>query len=200
MRSVGGDPRKFAVRRLLLGILLGVAALGFLIYQWRWISSAMHGPVPITLDELRQLEDPSTLRNPWVSLTYEQAIDTKLGLVSKKGGQSTPKSAYLLIKVGDRWLITEVPPSHSGREVVGYLDTWSTPLRKKAIDQIKANFPGQQAALLPYQFDAEYSYRGQCYAMVGVIGFFLLVGIVLAGMGLVGLLRNPRPDYGSGVA
>ena len=41
---------------------------------------------------------------------------------STKSGKTTQRSKYLLIRVGDRWLITDVPANFQGFEVVGYLD------------------------------------------------------------------------------
>jgi hypothetical protein len=66
--------------RVGLGILLVIGSVGFLLYNLRWIRSAFAGPVPITLTELRKLDDPGKLTNPWVTFTYEQSVDTGLRL------------------------------------------------------------------------------------------------------------------------
>src|SRR5262249_577465 len=118
--------------------------------------------------------------NPWISFTFNEAIDTGLVMERKKGGTTTPRSKYLLIRVGDRWLITDVPASFSGTQVVGYLDTWWSPLSRKVIDQLTGRFRGHD--IPPYQLNAEYSYRGQCYAMLGIAGFIFLVGFVVIGL------------------
>ena len=43
---------------------------------------------------------------------------------------------------------------------------------------------------LPYQADAEYSYRGQCWSLLGIDGFLILVGFYLLGLALASEWRE----------
>lgn len=190
------DPRHQAIARLIFGVALLGTGLLMIFWNFRWIASAMAGPVPITLAEVRQLGDPGTLANPWVSFTFDRAIDTKLSLVSSKGGQSTPKSHYILVQVQDRWLITEIPYNHTSNQVVGYLDVWSTPLRREAVAKIHAGQPGEANQILPFQLDAEYGYRGQCIAMAAVAVFCIVCGLVLAASSRAALTAASSSDFG----
>ena len=183
--------------RVGLGILLVIGSVGFLLYNIRWIRSAFAGPVPITLAELRKLEDPGKLTNPWVTFTYEQSVDTGLQLVnqSRRGGGDTVASSYLLVKVEDRWLITEVKAGQKGKTVTGYLAKWSTPLRLDAVDKVKAAQPDKAKLLLPYQFDGEYRYWEEAMYMVGLLSVLGVLGLILGIWGLIsmtGASRRPR--------
>src|ERR1700722_11287790 len=109
--------RQRARAQLFLGGVLLVGALGLTIANTRWIVSVWNGPAPITLTELRQLQDPATLPNPWVSFTFNQVIDTGLLLSSRRNFTTTTKARYLLVQVGDRWLITALPANHAGNQV-----------------------------------------------------------------------------------
>jgi hypothetical protein len=174
--SIGGE--KQARNGLIAGIVIAVVCLGVLLYNFRWIKNVVQGPVPITLAELRKVQGPNELPNQWVSFTFDNAIDSGVGLVEQRGGQETAKSRYLLVQVEDRWLITEVPTKFTGKQVVGYAENWWAPLQKNAIEDIKKRNPGNQ--LLPFQIDAEYAQRGQCDTMIGLLGVFLLIGVAAA--------------------
>lgn len=175
---------------LLIGLLMVVVSLGVLIWQARWVRSAIAGPVPITAAELRQLDNPAKLDNPWVVYTFDNALDTKLGIAEQRGGVETPRTHYLLTQVQDRWLVTEVPHNFQGQQVTGYLDVWSAPLRKEALEKIGAAMPAQKPLLLPFQLDAEYGYRSQCWAMLGLCGFFFLGGLAMVGYGVKDLMAS----------
>lgn len=165
--------------RLVIGIVIVLGAVGFVLYHGRWVRSAFQGPVPVTLASLQEVKDPKSLSNPWISLSFNEAIDTGLVMESTNSGTTTVRSKYLLIQVGDRWLITDVPAGFTGNQVIGYLDKWWSPLSNKVIDQIRGRFPGRD--ILPYQLNAEYSYKGQCLALLGIAGFIFLVGLAIAG-------------------
>ena len=163
------------VGQLVFGIILVGVSIVVLVLNLKWIQTVFAGPVPIKLEDLRNVQSPSDLPNQWVSFTFETGMDTGVALVSNRS--KTPKAHYLLVQVKDRWMIVEVPPDHSGKQVVGYVEAWSAPLNKKVIADIGSKFPNHPQ--LPIQVDAVYSQRGQCYAMLGIMAFFLLFGVGL---------------------
>jgi hypothetical protein len=101
-------------------------------------------------------------------------------MVSTKSGKTTQRSKYLLIQVGNRWLLADIPIAFTGNQVVGYLDKSWSPLSKKVIDQIRGRFPDRD--IFPYQLNAEYSYNGECFAMLGIAPFIILVGLWIIGL------------------
>jgi hypothetical protein len=177
---------------LIFGIACLIGSIVLVVWNLRWVRSAMAGPVKKSIAELAKIEDPARLDNPWVTIPLNGAIRTQVALQSTKGGSTTLKSRFLLLPVEGRYLIVEVPANHSGGEATGYLDRWSAPLRLKAITGVEAEKPESKGKFLPYQFDGEYSYRGQCWAMLGVAGFGLVCGIFLTGAWLVAVTRKPE--------
>jgi hypothetical protein len=177
---------------LLFGLACLIGSIVLVLWNLRWVRSAMAGPVKISAAELAKLDDPAKLDNPWVTIPLDGKQETQLGISSKRGGSVTEKSRYLLVPVGERFLIAEVPANHSGNEATGYLDRWSAPLRKEAIGKIEGKFPQLKAQMLPYQFDAEYGYRSQCWAMLGIAGFGLVCGLFLTGTYVVAATRKPE--------
>lgn len=176
--EIDGSYRKKAFQQLALGGALLLIALVLLLFNGRWINSAIAGPVPMTLAELRAMQVVNTLTNPWVTITYNNAIETDLIMVSTRKGTSTNRSRYLLIQVGDRWLIADVPHDYRGNQLTGYLDAWWSPLSREVIEKIGSKYPAQKPLFLPFQMNAEYSYRGQCAALVAIISFLLISGVV----------------------
>lgn len=171
-----------ARNRGIVGIVMILVSLGTFTYNWRWIRSAIDGPVPITLAELRQLKDPASLPNPWISFTCDKSLETGVHIDNVKRSAQWRKSNFLLVEVQDRWLIAEVPPSHSGKEFVGYLDTWKDSMRVEAVDMVKKNmevrdqWPPKQVQIMPYQLNTEYSYRGNCIGLCVLLGIVFIVG------------------------
>ena len=92
------EPRKRAKAQLAIGVLMVAIGATILFFNWRWTRSALAGPVPITLAELRRLDDPKSLANPWVSFTCDEVIETGLGISSTKSGQTTEKTRFLLVR------------------------------------------------------------------------------------------------------
>jgi hypothetical protein len=176
--------------RLFVGVIVLLGALGLVLYHTRWVLSVFQGPVPITLATLQELKDPDTLSNPWVSFTFNEAIDTGFVMQSTKSGNTTQRSKYLLIQVGNRWLLADVPFAFTGNQVVGYLDRWWSPLSKQVIDQVRGRFPDRD--IFPYQLNAEYSYRGQCFAMLGIAAFIFLAGLAIIGFALSDMRKLKR--------
>ncbi len=178
--------RKQAAARLTLGLIFVVASLGGLFWQLRWVRSAFAGPVAITPAELRELADPDTLANPWISLTYDRSVETRMSIVSTSLWETilgTGRSRYLLIQIQDRWLIAEVPDDHAGNQLTGSLETWGTPLRRETLETIHARFPAHQT--LPFQVDARIPYRRECFAFLTLITVFFLTGVYLIRFGMV---------------
>jgi hypothetical protein len=183
------DPVKRAVTMLGLGTVLFLVGIIVLGLNLRWTFNVLRGPTPIKLEDLDAVKTPEDLSNQWVSFTFDNAIDTGLGIVSKRGGRETPRSRFLLIQVKDRWLIADVPAKHEGNQVVGYVETWSVPLRRESMDKIRGKFPNHQ--MMPFQLNAEYAQRTQCFSMLGIVAACLIIGAVLAGMGVFGLVFKP---------
>ena len=179
------------VGQLIFGAILVVASLVVLSLNLKWITSVFAGPVEIKIADLRNVEDPRSLPNQWVSFTFGNAVETGVALVGSRS--STPKARYLLVQVQDRWLVAEVPPDHVGNEIIGYVEAWSAPLNRKVLEDIAAKFP--QHPQLPIQVDAVYNQRVQGYSLLGVMGFFLIAGLALLVAGFLTRRRQLREEY-----
>lgn len=59
---------------------------------------------------------------------------------------------------------------------------------QRCAKDIQTYFP--QYKLLPYQVDAEYSYRGQCWSVLGIGGFLMLGGFYFLGLALASEWRE----------
>lgn len=180
---------------LAIGAAIMLVAVGIVGYQNRWVRSAFRGPVPVTTADLRDLNNPDDLSNPWVTLTFDEAIDTGFVMENTKGGNTTQRSKYLLIRVGDRWLIADVPPDFSGKQVVGHLDRAWSPLGLKVVSHVKTRFGNRD--ILPYELNGTYDYRGQCFAFLGLVGALFLLGgyfVVLSAKNLRTLRRSAADD------
>ena len=179
------------IGQLVFGIILAGVSIVVLVLNLKWIDAVFAGPAPIKLDDLRNVKNPRELPNQWVSFIFTKGIDTGVALVSDRS--KTPKARYLLVQVQDRWMIVEVPPDHAGNEVIGYVEAWSAPLNQKVIRDIGAKFPDRP--LLPIQVDAVYSQRGQCYALLAIMGFLLVFGLGLVIMSFVTRRRQVDEGY-----
>jgi hypothetical protein len=170
---------KAARARFVIGTIFILIGMALPIWQWKWIQSAMHGPTPITAADINKLEDPATLENPWVTLRFDNSIET--GVESVERGRFSMilgeiRSKYLLIQVRDEWLVARVLQDFQGKEVVGYLDRWWTPLAREKLEEVTTAFPGRD--LTPFQLDAAYPYRREAYALIAVSGLLITAGVI----------------------
>ena len=148
------DNRGYGWFIILLG-LGGVIAGGVLIHaHWRTLKGYVHERPRITIATLSKIESPDGLPTPYVSLPPCQVIDTG---VRRYLGRRRFQVNYVLVPVGDRFLLTEIPwnqPSKpSGISLSGHLDKWE-PNRNGGGIMAEVKARGYGDRLLPYQLDA----------------------------------------------
>jgi hypothetical protein len=145
------DKQNYGWFLILLG--LGGAIGGGVVPHGHWhtLKSYVQEPEVVTPAYLSKIESPDELSSPYVSLCPSKVIDTGVRrFIGRRGYQVN----YILIPVGDRYLLTEVLYSYrSGTTLVGQLEQWQ-PNRNGGgiLAEVKSRGYGER--LLPYQFDA----------------------------------------------
>jgi hypothetical protein len=179
---------KNARGRVIVGVFIVLAAVGLAFYNYRWIRSVIEGPVHVSLADLQQVQDPSDLSNSWIILAFTETSDTGLGIDRQSQIQS---SKFILIRVGERWLIADVPRRFIGsKEVQGYLEAWWTPFQRDKIKEIEKRFPDRD--IVPYQLDCTYAVKNQGLGMVAIIGLLVVFGIFVTEYGWSDLRKLKR--------
>ena len=178
-------PRKNKSQRKkhpVLGSILLVVGLAIPLYNWKWVFAAQIG----------EIENPEKLPSAWVSFAADKPLDTGLGLLEE--GTRKPVSRYVLVPLRAwnipgrlNWLVVEAPVKQKDGRLTGCLMTWSTPLRKKALDRIRLKFPHD--TLMPFQMDATYDFRGQCWAMLAMAGIVVVIGLWILLLGFAPLRK-----------
>lgn len=170
---------------MLVGLLVFIAAVCILptsfglIYNADWIRKAHNGPQSITLRELRQLKNPDKLATPLVQFTYEEAVDTDVGLGRRRFGEQSMTTRFVFIRVEDRFLLAQIPVNHQDKTVEGEVAVWTSDKQRDAIAKATANRPEEKRLMLPFVFDAHTSYRSQCFSMVLFCAVVILIGVAL---------------------
>jgi hypothetical protein len=172
------DNRGYGWFMILVG-LGGVIAGGVLARgHWRTLRGYVQEREPVTFAKLRKIESPDELPSPYVSLPGSQVIDTG---VRRHVGRRGVQLHYVLVPVGDRYLLAEVHFSHrSGTALSGHLEQWE-PRRNGGgiLDEVKARGYGKR--LLPYQLGAVGDGGMPVDAALGPL--LILAGLVFAGVG-----------------
>ncbi len=132
MNPATPQAKSLRTKRSVLGLVFLFVGLALLVCNWRWISSAFHGPVQMSIAEVARIKDPSELPNPWVSFISVAPVETGMGLFEE--GTKKPISRYILVGLAGKWLVAKVPYAYQGTRLTGCLETWSVPLRKKSLD------------------------------------------------------------------
>ena len=145
------DNRGYGWFLILLG-LGGVIAGGVVAHaQWRTLKCYVQEPKMVTPAYLSKIESADKLSTPYVSLCPPKVFDTGVRrYITRRGFQVN----YVLIPVGDRYLLTEVLANYrEGTTLVGHLEQWQ-PNRNGGgiLAEVKSRGYGER--LLPYQFDA----------------------------------------------
>jgi hypothetical protein len=187
--------RATSIGRAIVGALLFVGALIALGINSRWISNVMAGPQPITAEDLAKLDNPNSLRNPWVKVSAKQRRETEIRQDTTKRWlwkQETRTTKYVLLQVDNRWLLAEVPQDDQGQEVIGTLTAFKANLAGERMDRIQGMLKPNPNSLLPFQLEADDEYKSQCYILLGVAGGLGALGLIMGGVGVFGLLRSPE--------
>ena len=152
------------------GFLMLAAGIAVTIWQFSWIKSLIRGPEDAAVAELGKIESADELDNPWVQLDFGKSNNT--GLVKTKGKNVVAE--YHVIQVGDAWMIAKFPDGFSGSEALGVIETWSSKFNSEVVEKITGKYSRRK--FVPFQFDAEYNYRWQGYAMIVVLIFLIGAG------------------------
>jgi hypothetical protein len=175
-----------------VGSGLALAAFGavFIGIQWKYHLDVVRGPVPITEAQLAQLESPSSLPGQYVTLTVSELHDSEVRLTKTKYGNTTVIRHYVVVRVGDRWLVASVPPDFRGNRLTGYLERWTKGNDVGALDQVHQKLtPENRERVMPFQLNAGDDHVGKCWAFLGVFG---VLGVLGLGMAVHALFR-PAP-------
>ena len=175
--------------QLIFGLVLLALSIGLIIYQLGWIRSVLAGPTPFTAKDLAEISSPDELDNPWLELEIPGYKES--GLTMEKGPNDSAK--YLFVPVSDHWLIADVPMDFNADKAIGFIDVWSTPLKKEAISALEERFPEKK--LMPFQFDAHFHYKGEFWSFVATVAAFIVGGIYMTVIGLKAVKENETDTF-----
>ena len=177
---------------LLAGLLLiggGVAVW----FQWDYMFwTALHGPTEVSLAELAKIEDPKQLPSEWIKLKCEKVIETNV-VVERSDGVVLTK--YLLVPVGDRWMIAAVKANADVHEIQGQLYNSRSFENQDAIAAIiNKHLDLLRGHTCPFQFHGEVDYRDNGLYIPVFVALIGAAGLVLGCGGIAGFsftLRSP---------
>jgi hypothetical protein len=132
----------------LLGLGLLVAAGVVLFFTSGFVFQAFKGPQPITEQELLQITSPGWGDN-YVSYAPSQpVVDTGV----QWGKKNNPGTKYLLIPVGDRFMLCSARIAASGPKFVGRLEPFGGSEDEEVISRVAGSIPGLRQRLTPIMF------------------------------------------------
>src|SRR5262245_55442293 len=153
--------------------------LCFIVPARKWHLDVLRGPVPITAAEVLALKSPASLPNQYVTLTASKIVHTDVRLVKTRYGRSETVREYVLVQVGDRWLVADVPPGFRGNRLTGYLAKWTASNDVDALQRLYQELPGRdRERRMPFELNAGDDQVMKSRAFLAVFGS-------LAGLGLV---------------
>ena len=177
---------------LLAGLLLiggGVAAW----FQWEHMFwTALEGPTEVSVAELAKIEDPRQLPSEWIRVKCEKVVEANVVIKRQTDGAVLTK--YLLVQVGDRWMIASVKATSGVSVIDGQLYNNNAFENQNAIAAVVSKYPDLRGHIYPFQFHGEVDYRDNGLYMPVVLALIAGMGMVLGGMGIGGIsvgLRSP---------
>lgn len=165
--------------RLILSIVGIVAVIIFAAVSYRYFYNFFLGPFPITPDELVTAQRPGDLFRYYVTVEGSDVYDTGGTLTRRRNGIVTGKSYYLALNLNDRLLLVEAPAVTQTPKFTGYLESPSSDVRTKIIEDIEAEDPALNDIFLPMQLST-----GD-FKFSGYLG--LLLGAAVLGLSFWGL-------------
>jgi hypothetical protein len=144
----------------------------------------------VTAADLLRIDKPESLPD-WISYNPPKAIDTGVAYVKMRSRKTVSK--FLLLQVGDRWLVTEVPEHFKEVRVEGKLG----PFDEVALKKVVTAYPNEAGRFLPFQLEAKLDIAGtqrRSYGYAGAVGVF---GLLMFFTGVRGFFAKPPPYLGA---
>jgi hypothetical protein len=186
-----GSGKGGAIAAILFGALLAFGAIA------RIVNGPGEPPTPprnVKADELLKIENVKALPDPWIVYDASKIIETRLHVV--QGVASTPTSRFVLLQVGDSWLIAEVPSGHQSARFEGRLEEWDTELHRDLISRVRRTFRTQAGNLLPFQLNAEHTKNVSGPASDTTVGIMGIGGLLLCLFGVASVLKGKESSSG----
>jgi hypothetical protein len=159
----------------------GLLTLG-LVHFWHTWELTHRKAREVSAAELLKVKAPEKAPASWISYTFEESVPVGMAVIRHRLGVGGEVQApCLLVKAGERWVLTTVAPGFKGNRLVGRLLPQTFPTSKEVAQKLrdgKAPVP----VVLPYEFNAidgcesEHTLR---YTGVGIFGFVGLLGLWL---------------------
>jgi hypothetical protein len=137
----------------------------------------------VSAADLLQIDKPESLPG-WISYSPPLSFDTGVEYAKITRRQLTSK--FLLLPVGNHWLLTEVAGHFTGLRFEGKLGSFDN----NALRQVVTADPVVAERLLPYQLDARIDIAGtqhQSFAYAGAAG---IVGLLMCVIGVRGFFTT----------
>jgi hypothetical protein len=154
--------------------------------------TALKGPTEVSLAELARLEDPKQLPSEWIRVKCEKVVEANVVIKRQTDGAVLTK--YLLVQVGDRWMIAAVKATSAVSVIDGQLYNSNAFENRDAIAAIVNKNPDLRGRIYPFQFHGEVDYRDNGLYIPVVAALIAGLGMALGCMGIGGIslgLRDP---------
>jgi hypothetical protein len=182
---------------LLAGLLLiggGVAVW----FQWEHMFwTALNGPTEISLAELAKIEDPKQLPSQWIRVKCEKVVETNV-VVQRSDGAILTK--YLLVQVGDRWMIAALKANAGVSVIAGQLYNSNSFENRDAIAAVVSKHQDTlRGHIFPFQLHGEVDYRDNGLYIPVVAALIAVTGLVLGCLGIGGMSLGLRGSNSAAV-
>src|SRR5688500_12352982 len=190
------SPSDFRDGLKMLGAGLAIAAFclpAAIFYVYPRVKNAPKAPVEIAAADIGKITKPEDLPASWVAFTFDKAVPTEFAMVESVSDRV--EHVYIMVPVGQRWLLVAVPENFQGNRLAGNLRTIPA---FEFDDVYAATMETHQGQLLPFQFDAVGPQDGSLvvllYMLLGGAAFGGLIAAVGVHTVHKGYFREPKPE------
>jgi hypothetical protein len=183
------SPSEFsdAIKISLGGLVFAGICLAGAACVYPMIGKQQKEPVEITAAEIGKVNRPEELPARWVAFTFEKSVPTRFATIEAVSNRV--EHVYLMVEVGDRWLLAAVPNKFEGNRLAGVLKTIPA---FEFDDMYTATMDTHKGQLMPFQFDAVPNPGGDIkHAFYGLLGASAVCGL----FGLMGVFYSIKSYY-----
>src|SRR5262245_9020972 len=147
-------------------ILCAVGALllvGLAAFNTRYFYNFFFGPFPADRQALLATTDAGALRQYFVKLSGDRALDSIGQEVSRsRSGSENVTATYMVISLDDRLLLVKAQDDAKITDYTGYLEPMPSDVSTEILGDIERDAPDVRDAFLPYLLNTD-SFRGTGY-------------------------------------
>lgn len=158
---IQGIIRRSNLNQLLIGLVILGIVIGGLAIAANFYYNLFNGPFDMSQRDLLNIKDVNSLKEYYVNLKGEDAVDTGFQYVTKNYGVETGHDTMVALLFDDQYLLVQIPGDFTeSLTYTGALEPISSDIQRDVLNEIYSEIPELKGHFLPFMLDGNDTIKG----------------------------------------